>query len=226
MQSNQIQPLSSLPLDAPVPDRTWLTLNAGQIWDPCLVGYREMSKALEMERNTTSVAGHGGRQGRRLGGIWQEGSRAVKEYVLAVREGLRKGQRPALVEKVYQPKKTLARLVSRREGSMEKSEERRYLPAFYVDWRYKGIGFVLDFGLKRSEEGLKWEIEEMLGRAWHREELKSMEKKNDWGGVSGETVDAIERSSTQAEETVVASEKVEAETKQSRWRKIPLVGSW
>lgn len=179
-----------------------------------------------MERNTTSVAGHGGRQGRRLGGIWQEGSRAVKEYVLAVREGLRKGQRPALVEKVYQPKKTLVRLVSRREGLVEKSEERRYLPAFYVDWRYKGIGFVLDFGLKRSEEGLKWEIEEMLGRAWDREELKSMEKKNDWGGVSGETVDAIERSSTQAEETVVASEKVEAETKQSRWRKIPLVGSW
>lgn len=98
---------------------------------------------------------------------------------------------------------------------MEKSEERRYLPAFYVDWRYKGIGFVLDFGLKRSEEGLKWEIEEMLGRAWDREELKSMEKKNDWGGVSGETVDAIERSSTQAEETVVASEKVEAETTKS-----------
>lgn len=77
---------------------------------------------------------------------------------------------------------------------MEKSEERRYLLVFYVDWRYKGIGFVFDFGLKCLEEGLKWEIEEMLGRVWDREEFKLMEKKNDWGGVSGEMVDVIERS--------------------------------
>ncbi|OXC70422.1 hypothetical protein AYX13_00897 [Cryptococcus neoformans] len=223
LQSGQIQPLSSLPLDAPVPDRTWLTFNGGQIWDASLVGYREMNKALEMERNTTSEAGHDGRQGRRLGGIWQEGPRAVKEYVLAVREGLRKGQRPALVEKVYQSKKVLSRLVSRGERSMGKNEGRRYLPALYVDWRYKGIGFVLDFGLKRSEEGLKWEIEEMLGRAWDREELKPIGKKDDRGGVSGETADANERSSTQAEET---SEKMKAETRQSLWRKVPLVGSW
>lgn len=120
LQSGQIQPLSSLPLDAPVPDRTWLTFNAGQIWDASLVGYREMSKALEMERNTTSEAGHDGRKGRRLGGIWQEGPQAVKEYVLAVREGLRKGQRPALVEKVYQSKKVLSRLVSRGKGQWER----------------------------------------------------------------------------------------------------------
>lgn len=85
---------------------------------------------------------------------------------------------------------------------------------------------MLDFGLKRSEEGLKWEIEEMLGRAWDREELKPIEKKDDWGGVSGETADANERSSTQAEETVIASEKMKAETRQSLWRKVPLVGSW
>lgn len=226
LQSDQTRTLSSLPLNAPVPDRTWLTLNAGQIWDPSLVGYREMSKALEMERNTTSEAGYSGRQARRLGGIWQEGPRAVKEYVLAVRKGLREGQRPALAEKVYRFKETLARLVSKREVSMEKNEEKRYLPALYVDWRYKGIGFVLDFGLKRSEEGLKWEIEEMLGRTWDRDELKPMEKKRDRQGVSGKMVDAVESSSAQAEKTATARDKMEAVTKQSLWSKIPLVGSW
>lgn len=226
LQSDQTRTLSSLPLNAPVPDRTWLTLNAGQIWDPSLVGYREMSKALGMERNTTSEAGYSGRQARRLGGIWQEGPRAVKEYVLAVRKGLREGQRPALAEKVYRFKETLARPVSKREVSMEKNEEKRYLPALYVDWRYKGIGFVLDFGLKRSEEGLKWEIEEMLGRTWDRDELKPMEKKRDRQGVSGKMVDAVESSSAQAEKTATARDKMEAVTKQSLWSKIPLVGSW
>ena len=34
------------------------------------------------------------------------------------------------------------------------------LPTGFVDLRYKGLGFVLDFGWKRSEEGMAWELEE------------------------------------------------------------------
>jgi hypothetical protein len=33
------------------------------------------------------------------------------------------------------------------------------LPPNYLNLQWKGIGVILDFGWKRSEEGLKWELE-------------------------------------------------------------------
>jgi hypothetical protein len=41
------------------------------------------------------------------------------------------------------------------------------MPDGYVDLRYRGLGFVWDFGWKRSEEGMEWEMrdwEETEGR--------------------------------------------------------------
>ena len=31
------------------------------------------------------------------------------------------------------------------------------LPPHHVNWRWKGIGMVVDFGWKRTEEGIQWE---------------------------------------------------------------------
>lgn len=34
------------------------------------------------------------------------------------------------------------------------------LPRDHLDLRYRGLGFVLDFGWTRSEEGVRWEMED------------------------------------------------------------------
>lgn len=40
----------------------------------------------------------------------------------------------------------------------ELSEDLSTLPPGYIDLRWRGLGFVLDIGFARSEQGLKWEI--------------------------------------------------------------------
>jgi hypothetical protein len=34
------------------------------------------------------------------------------------------------------------------------------LPENYVDMRYRGLGLVVDFGWRRTEEGMEWEVED------------------------------------------------------------------
>ena len=36
------------------------------------------------------------------------------------------------------------------------------MPDGYVDFRYKGLGFVWDFGWRRTEEGMEWEMEDWV----------------------------------------------------------------
>ena len=65
------------------------------------------------------------------------------------------------------------------------------LPAGYIDLRYKGMGFVLDTGWRRSEEGMRWEVEEWrrtrrrTGQTQETEKENGKEKANvasRWGG--------------------------------------------
>ncbi|KAK4686645.1 hypothetical protein P7C73_g3480, partial [Tremellales sp. Uapishka_1] len=49
-----------------------------------------------------------------------------------------------------------------RAGKQEKNEKRKRkeMPPGWVDLRYKGVGFVLDLGWRRSEQGMAWEVED------------------------------------------------------------------
>jgi hypothetical protein len=46
------------------------------------------------------------------------------------------------------------RYIARSPSSTTKME----LPSGYVDLRYRGLGLIWDFGWKRTEEGMEWEL--------------------------------------------------------------------
>ena len=51
------------------------------------------------------------------------------------------------------------------------------LPAGYLDPPFKGMGLVLDFGWKRSEQGMLWEVED-----WRRRGAGRGKERGDGGG--------------------------------------------
>ena len=94
--------LTILSPSTPMPNRTWLNLNHGKIFDPALVGYQPPSAASA----SSSPA--------------------------------------AESDAPVTPPKRFTSLP-------------RDLPSHHLDLRYKGMGFVLDLGWKRSNEGVIWE---------------------------------------------------------------------
>jgi hypothetical protein len=53
-------------------------------------------------------------------------------------------------------------------------------PPGYIDLRYKGLGFVLDLGWRRTETGMRWEVEEWRD-ATRREREEGRHGKGLWG---------------------------------------------
>ncbi|WVQ76066.1 hypothetical protein IAR50_005703 [Cryptococcus sp. DSM 104548] len=216
---------SSMPLTLPLPSRSWLAPPTN-IWDPLVIGYSCLSAALSQERKW--LADHGdealktGRQVR-LGGMVAEGVESLKRWK-RVERAFRRGEG-------YEGMAELRESASDWRAPFEwfdyrsKTAEKRQdlasqaaapLPKGYIDLRYKGLGWVVDMNWRRSEEGLKWEVEQVLGREWDRQELEEINV------VEGEQEE--EEDVEVAQEVKVVEEVPGEETK--GWRSIPFVGSW
>ena len=92
--------LSTLNPSDPVPNRTWLNLNGGRIFDPALAGYQPSYPYNATKTNSTE----------------------------------------------NEPTET------------EVDTVRNVIPDNHLDLRYGGVGLVLDFGWKRTDESIRWEM--------------------------------------------------------------------
>lgn len=178
--SSSVTPDISLPLSSPIPGRPWMSLNGGRIFDPALVGYREITKIIhgkpEPIPNTEPAA--------EPSSIPETEDKFTRWYDRLFRPS-----------HIPTPKEILPTPI--REPTPPPTPN--HLPPGYIDLRYKGIGFVLDLGWKRSEEGMAWEVEE-----WRRSAV------------------SIRRTGEVAEKSV----EVERRQEHSLWERIPLLGSW
>lgn len=51
------------------------------------------------------------------------------------------------------------------------------MPPGYLDLRYKGVGLVLDFGWRRTEVGMEWEVEDRRIAQMRLDEARSVDKR-------------------------------------------------
>jgi len=51
------------------------------------------------------------------------------------------------------------------------------IPENYVDMRYRGLGFVWDFGWRRTEEGMEWEMKDWENTKKRYGLIEEVEKK-------------------------------------------------
>jgi hypothetical protein len=49
-----------------------------------------------------------------------------------------------------------------RSPSSTSSSTKDQLPSGYVDLRYRGLGLIWDFGWRRTEEGMEWEMKDWI----------------------------------------------------------------
>ncbi|ORX38864.1 hypothetical protein BD324DRAFT_648974 [Kockovaella imperatae] len=91
--------LSSLSSSAPLPDRTWLSVNSGRVQDPHLAGYQPTYPFNETDPGSLLTSND------------DQDPRTIDDEI----------------------------------------------PPNHVDWRYRGIGLIVDFGWKRSDAGIRWE---------------------------------------------------------------------
>jgi hypothetical protein len=81
------------------------------------------------------------------------------------------------------------RYIARSPSSTTKME----LPSGYVDLRYRGLGFVWDFGWRRTEEGMEWELGDWVNtnKRYGKEEVGKIPLE-DTGKLEGNTGDSDE----------------------------------
>jgi hypothetical protein len=78
------------------------------------------------------------------------------------------------------------------------------VPAGYTDLRWRGLGMIVNFGWKRSEEGMEWEMEDWKNtRRRHGEEIHGEEEEIDMTEEEGgqDARDGTGMASTQKERT-------------------------
>ncbi|KLT42365.1 hypothetical protein CC85DRAFT_312283 [Cutaneotrichosporon oleaginosum] len=89
------------------------------------------------------------------------------------------------------------------------------LPKWYHDLRVGGVGLVLDFGWRRTEEGLRWELAQHKRAA----EIAGYRAAERAGGMGSGGEREEERQRRQGEPTVSGSGG-------GAWMRSPFVGSW
>lgn len=164
--SSEPPPDSTLPLDSPIPNRGAFYLNGLRLFDPTLVGYREMSRVWHDVVNGQEevfVDGLGWWPGKWKMGMSSFGPKESDSAIKAVKN--QEEDEPAsLAEHISDADHAPA------EGAASTStpyvvHTESPLPKHYVDLRFGGLGFVLDLGWRRTDEGLRWEVEDTVRAA-------------------------------------------------------------
>jgi hypothetical protein len=123
---------SPQPLTLPQPDRSWINWNSGRLFDPPLIGYLPLPPSDDIQADSPQPNEQGALH-------------ALSPFQIL---------RTALFDK-WEDR------TSRAAGSSAQGS----LPQGYVDLRWKkpgkfeGMGYVFDFGWRRTEQGLRWEGE-------------------------------------------------------------------
>lgn len=195
-------PDNTLPLDSPIPNRGAFYLNGVRLFDPTLVGYREMSRVwrdVVNGQDEVSVDGLGWWPGKWKMGMSSLGPKASDSAVKAVKDGEVEGANESA---------TVDEHPSEAEGAAEDVKATPYivhtespLPKHYVDLRFGGLGFVLDLGWRRTDEGLRWEVEDTMRAA------------------------ALNRPAAPAKKDVLDSTEPQR-AQHSGWLRSPFVNSW
>ncbi|WWD00521.1 hypothetical protein V866_007438 [Kwoniella sp. B9012] len=208
--------INDLPLNAPSPNRTWLNLNGGRYSSPNLVGYQLMDRAITPQQSAES----GSSLWKRIF-AWDLGQ-SIKPQSPLERDITGNLILDRIIQPYLRPSPSPSAAASIPAGEVEQIQwNKRALPRNYIDLSWKGIGFIVDFNMKRSNEGIKWEIEEVLGKEWVRptreddlrkaEVVKHQEQEKEEGG---------EQLESRTEET----REIQGDKKKF-WKRIPLVGS-
>ncbi|WRT64819.1 uncharacterized protein IL334_001755 [Kwoniella shivajii] len=213
--STTVLPINDEPLNTPIPNRTWLSLNGGRLTSPSLIGYQEMDKALsQMTPPDNGII-----------------NRIIGFNVLPITpctsnlERLSTGN--MLIDRListYIPSSSSSAYPSLSSSSSPAvGWKERQLPNKYVDISWKGIGMIVDFGWKRDDQGIKWEIEEVLGKEWVRPSIDNgLKQKHDEHQNDG---DEKENQLEHGERSVPIKAGMEKINK--FWEKIPLFrGNW
>lgn len=161
----------NLPLDAPIPNRGAFYLNGLRLFDPTLIGYREMSRVWHDVINgqdEVSVDGLGWWPGKWKMGMSSFGPKESAKVAVKGAEGEAepKSDATAGTEHAAEPEETPAADESKSDKATPYiMHTESPLPKNYVDLRFGGLGLVLDLGWRRTEEGLRWEIEDTMRAA-------------------------------------------------------------
>lgn len=162
-------PDNTLPLDSPIPNRGAFYLNGLRLFDPTLVGYREMSRVwhdVVNGQDEVSVDGLGWWPGKWKMGMSSFGPKESDGATKVVNDGGGEDDSDSA---------TLAEHASDADDAAADGDATKAtpyivhtespLPKHYVDLRFGGLGFVLDLGWRRTDEGLRWEVEDTMRAA-------------------------------------------------------------
>ncbi|WVQ98007.1 hypothetical protein IAU59_005127 [Kwoniella sp. CBS 9459] len=226
-------PPVQLPLDAPIPGRSWFNLNGGRLSQPSLVGYKEMDRALSqaMDDGDKGISG----LTKRFFAFERISSRPPTQSASSsssptLPTSVDQGRRSVL-DQIAAPYFPLSHpsAVSG-EGSAWRD---RPLPKQHVNLSWKGIGMIVDFGWKRFEDGIKYEIEEALGTEWIRpppETEPKTQNRRSAETLSNEEGHQEEKQTRTSDNVPYAEEEGSPSSLEERngfWSRIPLVGgSW
>lgn len=203
------------PLTSPSPDRSWLSWGEGSIWDPSIVGYREIAKQYPTEEellaNITVVDSAATKEDNNTESWWS-------------RRGWYRSTDNSAAATPAEPSASTS--IPLRSSPSDKIAP---LPASYFDLRWGGLGFVIDFGFGRTEEGMQWEVEDAK-RAVAVEEATGWNqlwvippKQEDYTKFPWDDIQAY----FGRKEVQVAGEGTKAKDRErSMWDSFSFLGSW
>ncbi|KAK6903794.1 hypothetical protein L486_03359 [Kwoniella mangroviensis CBS 10435] len=205
-----------LPLSAPSPNRTWLNLNEGRYSSPNLVGYQFMDKAITPQRSAES----GISLWKRIF-AWDLGH-SIKPQSPLEREITGNLILDRIIQPYLRPSPSPSAAASIPAGEVEQIQwNKRELPRNYIDLSWKGIGFIVDFNMKRSNEGIEWEVEEVLGKEWVRPTREDELRKAEVVTHQEQEKEEVDKQKGNVKED---TRKIQGDKKKF-WKRIPLVGS-
>jgi len=191
-----------------IPERGAFFLNGGNIFDPVLVGYREMQRVwretLEGEDDEASSAVSSSAP--------SPGSDPLASSEEASNASLPEADADLSAHPVPSVpiQATTATATSAVTGS-------KGLPPGYVDLRIGGIGLVLDFGWRRTDEGLRWEVENVRQAAEAKRTRRVTRERRRKGEPAQPQAQAI---------PVAAPVPAAGDKGDSAWLRTPFVGLW
>ncbi|WOO83751.1 Signal peptidase complex catalytic subunit SEC11 [Vanrija pseudolonga] len=239
--------------DEHIADRGAFYLNGGRIFDPVLVGYREMQRAWSDSAVTNSTApasvdaepDHGqGAAGSpptdlpKSGpaawpGKWKLGLSSLR----ATPKDASKSQSRSGAETIAKPpvppsEAAISDSVSASAASLSQqhalasppSPPSPSLPPGYVDLRIGGIGFVVDLGWRRTDQGLHWEVDDIR----HARATRDARRRGSSGtvpGASSKNAGSVLGAAAAAGVDESSSGKAKGSRRNS-WLGASFVGSW